>query len=135
MPSTPVSLVEKGVLKDFLRTRLPMQGFPESNGHALLDGTRPAPTNLIITTTDKSSPMSDMQKNLIDLVNSGVAVRRHHPESWIFPAAGTGAVRAGWPRRFTYIRVYADGHEEMIRRGQAAKCGCAIAEGHSVGGR
>ncbi len=74
-----VSLVEKGVLKDFLRTRLPMQGFPESNGHALL-GNSPAPTNLIVTTTDKT-PVADMRKNLIDLCKQrnlayGVVVRK-----------------------------------------------------------
>ena len=42
-----VSLVEKGVLKDFLRSRTPVRGYDESNGSALLGGT-PTPTNLII---------------------------------------------------------------------------------------
>jgi TldD protein len=34
----PVSLVEKGVLKDFLRTRQPVRGYNESNGRARLAG-------------------------------------------------------------------------------------------------
>src|SRR5262249_11723365 len=34
----PMSLVEKGVLKNFLLTRQPMRGFNGSNGHARLAG-------------------------------------------------------------------------------------------------
>ncbi len=37
--SAPITLVEKGVLKDFLRTRTPVRGYDESNGRALLGGT------------------------------------------------------------------------------------------------
>src|SRR5208283_4480310 len=44
----PISLVEKGVLKDFLRTRQPVRGYTESNGRARLAGNFgaevPAPT-------------------------------------------------------------------------------------------
>ena len=36
VPEKPVSLVEKGVLKDFLRTREPVRGYSESNGRARL---------------------------------------------------------------------------------------------------
>jgi predicted Zn-dependent protease len=110
VPSKPVSLVEKGVLKDFLRTRLPMQGFPESNGRALL-GNSPAPTNLIVTTSEKS-PLADMRKKLIDLCAQrtlpyGILVRKLD-----FPSGGAqGGVS---PPLYVY-RVYADGHEEMIR--------------------
>ena len=112
VPSTRVSLVEKGVLKDFLRTRLPMQGFAESNGHALL-GNSPAPTNLIVTTTDKS-PLADMKKNLIDLCRQrnlayGVIVRKLD-----FPSVGGGG-QGGVAEPLYVYKVYADGHEEMIR--------------------
>jgi TldD protein len=34
----PLALVEKGMLKNFLLTRLPMRNFPKSNGHARLQG-------------------------------------------------------------------------------------------------
>ena len=34
VPDKPVTLVEKGVLKDFLRTREPVRGYNESNGRA-----------------------------------------------------------------------------------------------------
>lgn len=106
VPSKPVSLVEKGVLKDFLRTRLPVPGFSESNGRALL-GNAPAPTNLIITTTEKS-PVADIRQKMIDLCKQrqlpyGVIIRKLD-----FPGGGTAAPL------YVY-RLYVDGHEEMIR--------------------
>ncbi len=110
VPSKPVSLVEKGVLKDFLRTRLPMNGFSESNGRALA-GNSPAPTNLIITTTEKS-PLADMRKNMIDLCRQrglayGVIVRKLD-----FPSTGGGGTVAA---PLYIYRLYTDGHEQMIR--------------------
>ncbi|HVW12164.1 MAG TPA: metallopeptidase TldD-related protein [Bryobacteraceae bacterium] len=112
VPSLPVTLVEKGVLKDFLRTRLPVQGFSESNGRALL-GNSPAPTNLIITTTEKS-PVSEMKQKLIDLCKQrslpfGIIVRKLE-----FPLIG-GPGGGGLPTPTYTYRVYPDGHEEMIR--------------------
>jgi TldD protein len=109
VPSKPVSLVEKGVLKDFLRTRLPMQGFPESNGRALL-GNSPAPTNLIVTTTEKS-PVADLRQHMLDLCKQrglafGIVVRKLD-----FPGGGGAGVAAPL---YVY-RAYMDGHEEMIR--------------------
>lgn len=113
VPSKPVSLVEKGILKDFLRTRLPMQGFSESNGRALL-GNSPAPTNLIVTTTEKS-PLAEMRKKLIDLCAQrglayGVVVRKLD-----FPSAGGGGAGQGVAAPLYVYRVYPDGREEMIR--------------------
>ena len=53
VPEARLSLVEKGVLKDFLRTRQPVRGYNESNGRARLNGSYgaelPLPTNLLIT--------------------------------------------------------------------------------------
>jgi predicted Zn-dependent protease len=109
VPSTFVSLVEKGVLKDFLRTRLPVQGFTDSNGRALL-GNSPAPTNLLITTTEKS-PLAELRKKMIDLCRQrglayGVIVRKLD-----FPSA----IGSGIPAPLYVYRVYLDGREEMIR--------------------
>ena len=48
VPDKPLSLVEKGVLKDFLRTRQPVRGYNDSNGRARLRrwrGSRRPPTS------------------------------------------------------------------------------------------
>jgi len=112
VPSKPVSLIERGVLKDFLRTRLPMQGFTESNGRALL-GNSPAPTNLIISTTEKS-PLAELRKHMIDLCRQrslpyGVIVRKLD-----FPPVNGGG-QGGLAAPLYVYRLYVDGHEEMIR--------------------
>lgn len=110
VPSKPVSLVEKGVLKDFLRTRVPVPGFTDSNGRAQI-GDSPAPTNLIVTTTEKS-PIAEIRQHMIDLCKQrnlpyGVIVRKLD-----FPSGGGG----GQVSAPLYVyRLYADGHEEMIR--------------------
>ncbi len=33
-----MSIIEKGIMKNFLTTRTPVTGFPTSNGHARLPG-------------------------------------------------------------------------------------------------
>ena len=112
VPSLPVSLVEKGVLKNFLRTRLPVRGFSESNGRALL-GDSPAPTNLIVSTTEKT-PLADIRKNLIDLLSQrslpyGIIIRKLD-----FPSVNGGGGQGVAAPLYVY-RLYPDGHEEMIR--------------------
>jgi predicted Zn-dependent protease len=108
VPAQRVSLVEKGVLKDFLRTRTPVRGFNESNGHGFLGGA-PAPSNLIITSSEKT-PLAELRQKMIDLCRQrglpyAIIVRKLD-----FPAAG-GEVA---PPLHVY-RLYVDGHEEMIR--------------------
>jgi len=61
----PMTLVEKGMLKDFFRSRTPVRGYNQSNGRALLGGT-PSPTNLIVKASETSS-ISDLRKKMIDL--------------------------------------------------------------------
>jgi hypothetical protein len=125
VPDKTVSLVEKGVLKDFLRTREPVRGYAESNGHARLGGGQPAPTNLIITAHETTS-LPDMRKKIIDLCQQrglpyGIIVRKMD-----FPStapldearkmlAGAGPGRAAVSMPLYVYRLYTDGHEEMIR--------------------
>jgi TldD protein len=84
VPDKPLSLVEKGVLKDFLRTRQPVRGYDESNGRARLAANygaeTPVPTNLLIRARETSS-IADLKKKLIDLIQQrglpyGMIVRK-----------------------------------------------------------
>ncbi len=84
VPDKPLSLVEKGVLKDFLRTRQPVRGYNDSNGRARLAANygaeTPVPTNLLIRARETSS-ISDLKKKLIDLIQQrglpyGMIVRK-----------------------------------------------------------
>ena len=124
VPERPVSLVEKGVLKDFLRTREPVRGYTDSNGRARLGGSGPTPTNLIVTAHETSS-LSDIKKKMIDLckqrdLNYAIVVRRMDFPSTapidearrIIAAAGSGHP-ISIPLHI--YRLYTDGHEEMIR--------------------
>jgi TldD protein len=125
VPDRKISLVEKGVLKDFLRTREPVRGYTESNGHARLAGSQPAPTNLIVTARETSS-LSDIRKKMIDLLQQrglsyGIIIRKMD-----FPStapldearkmlAGAGAGRTAVSQPLHVYKLYVDGHEELIR--------------------
>jgi TldD protein len=125
VPDQKISLVEKGILKDFLRTREPVRGYTESNGHSRLAGSQPAPTNLIVTARDTSS-LTDIRKKMLDLLQQrglayGIIVRKMD-----FPStapldearkmlAGAGAGRSAVSQPLYVYKLYADGHEELIR--------------------
>ena len=120
----PVTLVEKGILKDFLRTRLPVRGYNESNGRSLLGGT-PSPTNLIIKAHETTS-VAELKKKMIDLCQQrgltyAIVVRKMDFPSTaagdeIRRLMGGGAAGGRAVSMPLYVyRLYTDGHEEMIR--------------------
>jgi hypothetical protein len=131
IPDKPVSLVEKGVLKDFLRTRQPVRGYDNSNGRARLAGSygadTPAPTNLLISAHETTS-IADLKKKLIDLIQQrglpyGMIVRKMDfpssagiDEARKILAAGSagGSGRAVSMPLYVY-RLYPDGREELVR--------------------
>ncbi|HWE50033.1 MAG TPA: metallopeptidase TldD-related protein [Bryobacteraceae bacterium] len=129
VPGKALSLVEKGVLKDFLRTRLPVRGYSDSNGRARLAGnygaSTPVPTNLMIHATETST-IDELKKKLIDLCQQrglpyGIIVRKmDFPSSASLDEARkllSGAGGSGHPVSmplYTY-RLYLDGHEELVR--------------------
>ena len=80
----PLTLVEKGVLKNFLLTRQPMTGFTASNGRAQLPGafgaTGAAISNLLVTAS-QTTPVKDLKKQLIQMSQArnlpyGILVRK-----------------------------------------------------------
>lgn len=79
-----VTLVEKGILKNFLLTRQPVRGFEGSNGHARLPGNFGANaatiSNLIVTAKETVSK-SALKQKLVEMVQSrnkpfGIIVRK-----------------------------------------------------------
>jgi TldD protein len=121
----PVSLVEKGILIDFLRSRTPVRGYDDSNGRALLGGA-PAPTNLIVK-SHETTPVAELKKKMIDLcqqrgLSYAIVIKKMDFPSTaagdemrrLSGGSGAGGGRAVAMPLYVY-RLYTDGHEEMIR--------------------
>ena len=132
VPPKPVAVIEKGILKSFLLSRQPVKGFAASNGHARLMGNfavhSAAIGNLFINAS-QTKPLPDLRKQMIDLCNQrgkpyGIVIRKLDYPSSIsiqeFQALATGSMQAGGGSRpmsppVLAYRVYADGHEELVR--------------------
>src|SRR5579863_6008286 len=131
VPDKPLSLVEKGVLKDFLRTRQPVRGYDDSNGRARLTANygaeTPVPTNLLIRARETSS-IADLKKKLIDLIQQrglpyGMIVRKmDFPSSAsldearkILSAGAAGGSSRPVSMPLYAYRLYPDGREELVR--------------------
>jgi hypothetical protein len=127
----PVTLVEKGILKNFLLTRQPMRGFEGSNGRALLPGSHGTSTagfgNLFVKAAETASP-ADLKKKMLEMCRNrgkpyGILVRKlDFPSSASFQEMRQlltrGGQAGGGPRVSLPIlvyRLYADGREELIR--------------------
>ncbi|BDC48694.1 hypothetical protein F183_A10100 [Bryobacterales bacterium F-183] len=133
VPPKAVKLVEKGVLKEFLRTRQPIKGFTGSTGHARLAGNfghrSAAIANLFVTASAQTKPLADLKKELIEMCKQrskpyGILVRKMDYPS----TASVGELQAMFqsmaqsgsttrpvaPLTLVY-RVYTDGREELIR--------------------
>jgi TldD protein len=128
----PVSVVEKGVLKNFLTTRQPIRGFPASNGHARLPGNYGAFSaaigNLFVKSSETSS-LADLKKRLIEMTKMrgkpyGMLVRKlDYPYSATASelqslaqasAQSGGSARPVSPPLLIY-KVFPDGREELVR--------------------
>jgi hypothetical protein len=117
-----MTLVEKGVLKDFYRTRTPVRGYSDSNGHSLMGGAT-APTNLIVTAHETSS-ISDLKKKMIDLCQQRGLEYAIIVKKMDFPSTAVGeemrrlmSGAGGRPIAMPLhvYKLFLDGHEEQIR--------------------
>ncbi|HBY63545.1 MAG TPA: hypothetical protein DEH78_27285 [Solibacterales bacterium] len=127
----PVVLVEKGTLKDYLRTRQPVKGFEGSNGRARLPGAfgyRAATFGNLFIKASQSVPPDALKRRLIEMIGQrgkpyGILVRKLD-----FPSTAGGEelqrlgarLRAGGETRpvsppLLIYRVYPDGREELVR--------------------
>jgi predicted Zn-dependent protease len=116
-----VALIQDGVLKTFLMSRLPIASFANSNGHGRAQTGR-MPTgrqgNLIVTST-KSVPEAELRKQLIE-----EAKKQGKPYGLYFEDISSGftATQRRTPQAFEVIplvvwRVYVDGRPDELVRG------------------
>ena len=116
-----VELIQDGVLKTFLMSRLPIASFAASNGHGRAQTGR-MPTgrqgNLIVTST-KTEPEVDLRKQLIE-----EAKKQGKPYGLYFEdiSSGFAVTTRSAPQAFQVIplvvyRVYVDGRPDELVRG------------------
>ncbi len=128
----PVSIIEKGVMKNFLTTRTPVNGFPTTNGHARLPGNyggKSAAIGNLIVKANENTPLAGLKQQLITMLGQlnkpyGILVRKlDYPYSGSTGelqalaqanAQAGGAARPVSPPLLVY-RVYPDGREELVR--------------------
>ncbi|MGH9628486.1 MAG: metallopeptidase TldD-related protein, partial [Bryobacteraceae bacterium] len=128
----PLTLIDKGKLTDFLRTRQPVKNFEASNGRARMPGpfgARTAAISNLFIEASTSVPFEELKQQLIKICQErgkpyGLVVRKmDYPSS-----ADRGeirriaalAARSGGSRRPVSIpllvyRLYPDGREELVR--------------------
>ncbi len=121
VPGKPVKAVENGVLKEFLMSRSPIDGFPHSNGHG-----RRQPglevvsrqSNLLVTST-RTVEYAKLRSMLVDEIK-----RQNKPYGLYFEDISSGYTTTGRAglQAFKVIpvivyRVYADGRPDELIRG------------------
>ncbi|MGH9430156.1 MAG: TldD/PmbA family protein [Terriglobia bacterium] len=121
VPAQRTVVVQNGVLKDFLMSRMPVKGFSTSNGHGRAqDGLMPEGRqgNLIVTSA-KTVPDAKMMSKLIDEVR-----KQKKPYGLYFQdiSGGLTLTRRTEPQAFKVIpvmvwKVYPDGRKPQLVRG------------------
>lgn len=121
VPAQRVTVVENGILRNFLMGRSPVVNFNKSNGHSRCEpGSKPVARqgNLIIQ-SNKSVPYEELKKLLV-----AEAQRQGKPYGLIFDeiAGGFALTQAFMPQSFQLLplrvtRVWADGKPDEILRG------------------
>lgn len=113
------AVVENGVLKSFLMSRTPIDGFPASNGHGRAQAgfTPVARQSNLIVSASKTVSRDELKKMLIDEVK-----RTGKPFGLYFDDIQGGFTITGRtiPNAFNVLpvmvyRIYPDGREELVR--------------------
>jgi TldD protein len=120
-PSQPVDVIQNGVLKNFLMSRMPIKNFSQSNGHGRNQpGLMPTGRqgNLIVTST-QTVPEADLRQKLIDEVK-----KQGKPYGLYFNdiQGGFTLTTRSLPQAFQVLpvlvyKVYADGRPDELVRG------------------
>ena len=114
-----VTVVENGILKNLLMSRLPVDGFPESNGHGRRGEFYAATgrqSNLLVVASHPVTP-AELKKKLIEEIT-----KQKLPYGLYFEDIAGGFTMTGraGPNAVDVIplmvyRVYPDGREELVR--------------------
>ena len=120
-PAARVQLVQDGVLRSFLMSRMPIKGFSQSNGHGRAQPglmTTGRQGNLIVTSTNTVKE-SELRQRLID-----EAKKQGKPYGLYFEdvQGGFTLTQRGLPQAFQVLpvivwRVYSDGRPDELVRG------------------
>jgi TldD protein len=121
VPARRVEVIQNGVLRNFLMSRMPIKDFAESNGHGRNQpGLMPTGRqgNLIVTST-QSVPEAEMRQKLIDEVK-----KQNKPYGLYFDdiQGGFTLTTRSLPQAFQVLpvivyKVYADGRPDELVRG------------------
>ena len=121
MPATRVNVIENGILKNFLMSRMPIKNFSNSNGHGRSQpGLMPTGRqgNLIVSST-RTVKDSELRQKLIDEVK-----KQGKPYGLYFEdiQGGFTLTQRNMPQAFQVLpvlvwRVYADGKPDELVRG------------------
>ena len=119
VPARETVLVQRGMLKTLLATRNPVPGIPQSNGH--MRGGGPAPSNLLMTSSDGLSP-DEMSREFLALLDErgldyGIVVKRIRGGGARRFGGGPSGRSRGGPlvRAVVAVKVFPDGREELVR--------------------
>ncbi len=121
VPAQRVALVEKGVLKNFLLSRSPLIGFPNSNGHGRrqLGNTPVSRQGNLIVQSDRTVSNQRLREMLVQEIK-----RQGKPFGLIiddlaggFTFTGRGAPQAFQLTPLVVYRVYPDGRPDELVRG------------------
>src|SRR5271170_1342615 len=121
VPAEHVSLIQDGILKNFLLSRMPIKDFSQSNGHGRNQpGLMPTGRqgNLIVTST-QTVPEADMRQKLID------EVKKQNKQYGLYfddIQGGFTLTQRSLPQAFQVLpvivyKVYADGRPDELVRG------------------
>jgi TldD protein len=107
VPVAPVSVIDKGMLVNFLIGRMPIRDFPASNGHGRAAGggsTGPAPGNLFIRAA-RTSTRDELKKRLTDECRDR-GLKYGYFVDTLGPRLSPRLLYRVWTN---------DGHEELVR--------------------
>ncbi len=121
VPAKKVTLVDKGVLKSYLMSRSPVEGFPKSNGHGRCDprSTPVARMGNLMVKSEKTVPYDDLRKMLIAELK-----RQNKSYGLVFDdiAGGFTFTTTRMPQVYSLqplivTKVFADGRPDELVRG------------------